>query len=172
MVAVVEDAGLDAVEFLVVLGAGFAADVVVEAGGGHEVALVGGIEKHFPRVRFAAESGDRGDARAGFFHALLAVEPFVADDRELEFAHEILEDVFGHVGLEDPHGAIDAVHGGRALAFVAVFGFLLLAPSGGLVVVLPDAVVEIAGEAADDGFVAGVGEAEAAGGKTTEVFIG
>jgi len=28
--------------------------------------------------------------------------------------------------------------------------------------VLPDAVIEFAGEAADDGFVAGVGEAEAA----------
>lgn len=78
------------------------------------------------------------------------------------FADEVFEDFFGGVGFEDPHGAVLAVHGGRALAAVAVVGFLLLPPRIGPVVVLPDAVVEIAGDAADDGFVAGIGPAEAA----------
>ena len=49
---------------------------------------------------------------------------------------------------------------------------LLPLPRLGLVVVLPDAVVELAGEAADDGLVAGVGEPEAAAGEAAEVLVG
>ena len=37
---------------------------------------------------------------------------------------------------------------------------------------LPDAVIEFAGEPADDGFVAGVGEAETTGGETAEMGVG
>ena len=35
-----------------------------------------------------------------------------------------------------------------------------------------DAVVEVAGESADDGFIAGVGPAESAAGEAAEVFVG
>lgn len=137
--AVVEDAGLHAVIFLAILGAGFAADVISDAGGGHEVALVGGVDEHLPGVGLAAEGGDRSDAGCGFFHAGGAVEPFVADDGDLILADEVLENLLGSGGLEDPRGAVFAVDGGRALALVAVFGFLLPAPRIGAVVVLPDA---------------------------------
>ena len=41
----------------------------------------------------------------------------------------------------------------------------------GLVVVLPDAMVELAGEAADDGLVAGVGEAEPARGEAAQMLV-
>lgn len=174
-VGVVEDADLDAVPGFVVDAVGLAADVVVDAGGGDEVALVGGVDEHLAVVGFAGEGADRGDACAvfGFGDAVFgAVEPLVTVDGDVVLFDEVFEDLFGGVGFEDPHGAVGAVDGGGALAFVAVAGAVLPGPVFLIVVVEPEAVVELAGEAADDGFVAGVGEAEAAGGESAEVLVG
>lgn len=171
VVAVVEDAGLDAVVLFVVGAVGFASDVVVDASGGHEVAFVGGVDEHFAGVGFAAEHGDLGDAGAVFFDTFVTVEPFVAVDGDVEFFDVVFVNGFSDAGFEDPHGAVFAVHGWCALAFVAVFFAFLPFPGFGFLVVFPDAVVEVAGEAADDGFVACVGEAEAARGEAAEVFI-
>ena len=65
-----------------------------------------------------------------------------------------LVDVFGHVRLENPHGAGGFVEGLGALALVAELLPLLPSPRLGFVVVLPDAMIELAGEAADHGLVA------------------
>jgi len=88
------------------------------------------------------------------------------------FADEILEHLLGDVRFEDPHGAVFAVNRRGALSFVAVLLFFLPAPGLRAVVVLPDAVVELAGEAADHGFIAGVGKAKAAAGEAAQVFVG
>ena len=108
---------------------------------------------------------------AVFDDALAAVEPLVAIDADLMLLDEILEHLLGHVRLEDPHRPLRAVDRRRPLALVAVLLALLPLPRLGLVVVLPDALVELAREAADDRLVAGVGEAEAAARQAAEVLV-
>ena len=76
------------------------------------------------------------------------------------------------MGFENPHGAVVAVDGLGTLTFVAVFGLLLPFPGLALVVVQPDAVVEVPGEAADDFLFAGIGPAEATGTEAAKVFVG
>ena len=101
-----------------------------------------------------------------------AIEPLVAIDADLMLLDEILEHALGHVRLEDPHRPLRAIDRRRPLPLVAVLLPLLPLPRTWLVVVLPDAVVELAREAADDGLVAGVGEAEAAARQAAEVLVG
>jgi hypothetical protein len=93
-------------------------------------------------------------------------------DGDFELLHVVLEDRLGDARLEDPHRPVFAVHRGRALSLVAVFLALLVHPRLGLLVVLPDAVVEVAREAADHALVARVGEAEAAARQPSEVLVG
>ena len=106
-----------------------------------------------------------------FVTPFAAVEPLVAIDGDLMLPDEILEDLLGDVRLEDPHRALRAVDGRRALPLVAVLLALLPLPRLGLVVVLPDAVVELARQAADDRLVAGVGEPEAAARQPAEMPV-
>lgn len=87
-------------------------------------------------------------------------------------ADQVLEDPLGHMRFEDPHGPLVAVDRGRALAAVAIAFALLPAPGVGLVVVLPDPVVELAREPADDALVASVGPAQAAARESAEVAVG
>jgi hypothetical protein len=49
MVTVMKNAGLDAVPLLAVDRVGFASDVIIDSGGGDEIALVGGVEKDLSR---------------------------------------------------------------------------------------------------------------------------
>ena len=142
--------GYDAVEGFVKLGLGLAADGVGDAGGGHEVAFVGGVDEHGAGVCLAGEHGEAWDAGVFFEDAAVAVEPLVAEYGDVVFFDEAFEDALGDAGLEYPHGAVLAVHGRGALAFVSVFGFLLLLPGGVFLVLQIDAVVEVAGESADD----------------------
>jgi hypothetical protein len=118
VVAVVEDADLDAVVLLAIDAVGFATDVEVDAGGGHEVAFVGGVEEHFTGVGFAVEGGDGGDAGAVFFDASGAVEEGFADDWDVEFFDPVVINAFGDVGFEDPGalgGVVDGGGGGGRL---------------------------------------------------------
>src|SRR5262245_5869462 len=164
MMTVVQHAGLHAVPFLAVNARRFPAYVIIDAGGGHQVALVSGVDEHLPRVAFAAERHDRSDAGAVFFHAVLAVEPLVAVNNDLMLLDQILEDLFGDVRLENPHRALLAVNRRRALPLIAIFLALLPRPGRGLVIMFPDAVVELARQPANDGFVASVREAQTAAG--------
>lgn len=103
-------------------------------------------------------------------------EALLGVDGDFGFAQEVLENGEGDFGFKGPHGGVGAVEGTgaglAAAAFAKVFGRGLKGPRGGLGVVLGDAVVELAGEAADGGFVADVGRPEAAGGEAAEVFAG
>src|SRR5262249_29266935 len=97
VVAVVEHARLHAVPALAVRAGGFAADVVPEAGGGHQVPLVGGVDEHLASVGRAAEGRDGRDAGAVFLDPPGPVEPLVADDGDLVLADKVLEHLLGDV---------------------------------------------------------------------------
>ena len=171
VVAVVQHADLDAVPLFVIHALCLAAHVVVHTSSCHEVALVGGVDEHLARVGLAAQGGDGGDLLAVFLHALGAVQPLIAHHFEAEFLHVVFKDLLCHMRLKDPHRAVFAIHSGRALAFAAVFGFLLLHPGGVLVVVLPHTVVKVTRETADHGLVARVGKAETAAAQAAEMLV-
>ena len=161
VVPMVEDSGLDPVPLLAVGRLRLATDLVLDTGSSHQVALVGGVDEHPPAIPLAAEHGHRRDTTASSGHALRAVEPLVAINADLMRLDEIFEHLFRHVGLENPHRPLGAVDRRRTLPLVAVLFALLPGPRARLLVVLPDPVVELARQAADDGLVAGVGEPEA-----------
>ena len=122
-------------------------------------------------VGLSVERSDGDDPVALLLYAILAIEPGVADDRDFRFLHPRLVDVLGHVRLEDPHRAVGAVEGLRALAFVAELFPFLPAPCLGFVIVLPDAMVELPREAANHRLVAGVGPAKPAGGESAQMLL-
>jgi len=80
MMAVMQHARLHAVPLLSIGRIGFAADVIIDSCRGHQIAFVGGVDEHFSRISLPAKHRDGGEASAGLFHALGAVEPFVAMD--------------------------------------------------------------------------------------------
>ena len=162
--------GLDAVEGFAELGVGLAADAVGDAGLGHEVALVGGVDEDFGADDAAGFEADRGQARAGFLDGAGEIEALAAEDGEVVLAHEVLEDFFRDVRFEGPHGGFAGVGGG--LADAAIRADRLAGPGLGTSVVLGDALVEIAGETADGAFVADVGLAEAAAAESAEAGVG
>jgi hypothetical protein len=172
MMTVMEDTGLNAVPFFAVSGAGFATDMIIDTGGGHEIAFVSGVDKHAADVFFPAMHGDGTNATGFLDNAFGAIEPLIAIDGNLMFGDQLFEDLFGDVGFENPHGALGAIDGGSPLAFVAVFFWFLPAPGFGLLIMRPDAMVKFAGETADDGLIASIGKAEATTGKAAKMFVG
>ena len=124
-----------------------AADDVADAGFGHEVAFVAGIDEDAGIEGAAAFHLDGIDDAAGLGDAAVEVEPLAFDDGDVRQAGDPLVD----------HRLTD-------------FG---LKPIGGaLVVGLANAGVELACEAADGELVAVVRGAEAAGGHAAEVLRG
>ena len=103
---------------------------------------------------------------------LRPIEPLIAVDRDAVFPHQVLENLLGDVRLEDPHGAFGAIDRRCPLALVAVLFAGLPRPGARLVVVLPDAMVELAGQAPNHRLVARVREAEAAAREAAEMAIG
>ncbi len=160
-VAVVADVFLHPVELLAVGLRRFAADRVADPGGRHQIAFVGGVDEHPSPVGLAVERRDRADAAVFFLHATRPIEAGLADDGHVGLGDHRVEDVFGGVGLEYPHRALLAVDGRGALALVAIFFPLLPAPGSVVLVVPPDAVVELASQPADHLLAPGVGPTEA-----------
>ncbi len=87
------------------------------------------------------------------------------------FLDEILEHPLGHVRLEDPHRPLRTVDRRGALPLVAVLLTRLPGPRTRLLVVLPDAMIELAREATDDRLVAGVGEAKPSAREAAEMSV-
>src|SRR5215470_4887244 len=164
MMAVMQHARLHAVPFLAVNARRLASHVVIHTRGPHQVALVGRVDEHLPRIAPAAERRDRGQAGAVLLHAILAIEPFVAMDGNSILFDQFLEDLFSDVRLEDPHRATLAVNRRRALPLIAIFLALLPLPCRGLFITLPDTMVKLARQPADDSFVASVSESQSAAG--------
>src|SRR5688572_33305918 len=92
-------------------------------------------------------------------------------DWDLVLADQIFKSLFGDVRLKDPHGALRAVDGGSALAFVPILFALLPFPRLGFLVVQPDAMIEFARQSADHSLVARVGKTKPTAGKTAKVFV-
>jgi len=172
-VSMVQDAHLDAVPLLAIDLRRLAAHVVGDARGRHEVAFIRGVQEHPGAIGFAAEHSDRCNAAAVFADALRAIEPLVAMDGESCARRR---------GLRTPvrrHGAskIHIVRSVPSIAAVpcprlAIFGLLLPLPDAVLLVVSPDAMVELAGQTPDDFLAARVGPAEPAGRETAQVLLG
>src|SRR4051794_39429311 len=160
MMPVMEHAGLDAIPLLAIDALGLTADVVFNSRGSHQIAFISGVDEHLAAIRFAAQSANRSDSSAGFSNSTAAIEPFIARHWNLIFAHEAFEDLFRDVRFEDPHGALGAVDCGSALSFISILRLFLPIPGHGFLVMLPDAMVEFSGEAADDRLVAGVCETQ------------
>ncbi|OQB36776.1 MAG: hypothetical protein BWY09_01801 [Candidatus Hydrogenedentes bacterium ADurb.Bin179] len=110
----------------------------------HEVAFIGGVNEHAAGVGIAGQGGKGDNAIALLDHAFSPVQPFIPVHRDFKFSHDFLEDLFRHVGLEHPHGAVLAVHGRHALAPVPEGFSFLPAPRLLPLVLFPDPVVEIA----------------------------
>ena len=172
MMRVVEHSHLHAVVLLAVGGVGLAAHGVLDAGRRHQVAFVGRVEKHSAPVCVSGERGDRLDPAIPLGHAPLPLEPLVADHRDPVLPDKIVESLLGHVGLEHPHRAGRAVDRRRALAPVAIVIAGLPLPGFRPLVVLPDVVIELAGQSADHGLIAGVGHAQAAAREPAQMPIG
>lgn len=75
------------------------------------------------------------------------------------------------MGFKNPGALLGVINGGVALTFVAILLAFLLTPGGVILVMLPGAMIELAGKASDDFFFAGVRPAETTRGKAAEVFI-
>ena len=168
---VVQDARLHAVPFLAVEAVRLAPDVVRHARGSHQVALVGRIDEHFPRVLLPAQRRDRRNPRAFLLHALPAVQPLVAHHRDAKFLHVILEHFLRRVRLENPHRPLLAIDRRRPLPLAAVLGLFLPLPHRLRVVVLPDAVVKVARQPADHRLVSRIGETEAPARQPAEMLV-
>ena len=70
---VMQHTRLHPIVFLSVDGISLAPDMIPHTRRSHEVSLVGGIDKHFSRVGFSAQHGNRHDPRSVLFHTLRAV---------------------------------------------------------------------------------------------------
>ena len=156
VVTVVQNAYLRAIMLFVEFGIRFPSDMIRNSGCGHEVAFVGRVDENLSSEGLTREHCNRDDSAIVEADAFGAIEPFIAKDGDSEFFHVIFEDLLGDAGFEDPHGALFLVHGHRALPLIAEGFALLVHPGFGLLIVLPDAVVEVAGEAADDGFISAI----------------
>ncbi len=161
-------ADLDAVERLAVGSVGLAADVIADAGLGHQVAFVGRIDENLARELTSALHDNLHDAGAVLDHAFLKVEAFSVYDRHFVSGglEHLVVDRGGHVGLEGPHRTFVGSVAVGALG--EIFLARLVGPLGIVGVVLRDGGIEFAGDPADGLLIADISGAETAGGQTAE----
>ena len=171
MVARVRD--LDAVEGFTVRFVTFASQRVRDAGGSEKVPLVSRVNERLPAPGLAVFHADGNDLRSVFLNAVLlhAVQIASAEDRNVVFLHEVLEDHFRDVRLKDPCGLRLIIETASALTGHSVIRDLRPGPRFRLLVVFPEPMVEFAGNSADDGSVSRVGRAESRRGKSAEMHI-
>ena len=140
--------------------------MISHPGSGHEITLVGRVDEDLALELATAFHDDLDDARAFFDDPTLQIETLAEDDWHLRFFDHVVVNLRRHMRLEGPHRfLVDAVTVGSVFEIVLAG---LQCPRGGIGVVLPDAVVELAGEAPNGFLVADVGGAEATGGQAAE----
>src|SRR5690606_28881108 len=129
-----KDAGLDAIPFFPVNTTRFTAHVIAHTSGGHEIPFIGCVDEYCAGKGLSRKRLDGGNPT--FFHGntVLTVQPFIAENLEFIFFYQILKDMFGRVGLEDPHRPVFTIYSGGALSFVSVLRLFLPSPRAGLVV--------------------------------------
>src|ERR1035441_5822187 len=137
------------VEGLIVFGIPLAPNRVADAGFGHLVPFVSGINEHLGAIDLAILYSDLLNAPAFLLHGRQAL---LEIDAHLRLIEHLEEDVFGHMGLEGPHGGITGVQVIDRGA-PATPGEILLAPLEApriaIRIMLRDAVIELARDAAD-----------------------
>src|SRR5690606_35996545 len=90
----------------------------------------------------------------------------------LVFADEVLENGLRHMGFEAPGGAVVIVDGMARPGFGEVVVEGLPPPGLGPGVMLPDALIELAGQSANGRLVTGVRRAESSARPSAEVLVG
>jgi len=143
VVAVVPGPFLDPIPLFAEFCVAFAAGDKTYASRGHQVPLIGGIHKHFACEFLTRKGGYRNDPPLFQNHPLLPVKPFIPEYRDGVFADIILEYLFGHMGLKEPHGAVLAIDGGCALPFVSEFCGFLPSPGRIVLIVKPYPVIKV-----------------------------
>src|ERR1035441_364155 len=94
------------VEGLIVFGIPLAPDRIADAGFGHQVPFISGINEHLGAIDLAVLHDYFRNAPALFLHGSQALLEINAHLRLIE---HLEEDVFGHMRLEGPHGGISGV---------------------------------------------------------------
>src|ERR1051326_6080690 len=153
--------GANAIKRFTVFRISFAPDFVMDACLRHQIAFVCGIDKHFRAKDFAILHRDFGDSRAFFLYAFKAL---LEKDGSLRLVRHLEKNVFGDMRFEGPHSRVrriqiqgDAAHA----SFEIIFAFFEL-PGVVACVMLSDAMIKLARDTANGGFISDVGRAEAA----------
>src|SRR5690606_4789810 len=128
--------------------------------------FVSRVDEHPTLIGLSIEGLHRHDFPLLTSNPRLAVAPLLTKHRNVVFSHELFEGLLCNVRLDDPHRPQFAVHGGGSLPLVAVTLATMPLPRLGLLIVLPDLVVELASQSANDGFIACVGPSQTTAGQT------
>ena len=155
---------LHAVVGFAVLGVGFPAHGVADPGGGHQVAFVGGVDEHGGAEFQTAFHADRADPLALHRDAVFTVQPLLEQHRHFCFAQHLVEDGRSRVRLERPGGLFV-----RAVPPPLELFPAFPTPVLGVLIPLPQTVVELASHAADCLAAAGIRVAQPSGGQPTQV---
>ena len=89
-------------EGLLVLGTGFAAIGVADAGLRHQVAFVTGIDEHFGGERIAVFERDSGHLGAALAHAALLFQAASLKEMDTRLSQHLAKGILRHVWLVDP----------------------------------------------------------------------
>src|SRR5690554_2305956 len=141
--------GLHAVPLFAILPTGFTAYRVRNTRGRHQIALVGSINKHFTPEFFTRKSSKGNNPVIFHLGTRFPVKPFIPVHFYIMFTDKIFEYFFGHAWFKCPHCLAFPIHGHGTLPSVTVFRLFLPCPCRGIVVMQPNPVVKLAGEAPD-----------------------
>jgi len=159
-----QQVGLVAVVGLAEGGVGLPSDHVLHAGLGHQVALVGRVDEDAPAETPAGLHRDRLNPRAGLRHARLEIEALSAHDLHLGLPQEVVEDLLGHLRLEEEHHVLLRI----VLVAAEVLGSPVL-PGRRVGIVALHPLVELPREAADRLLLPDIGRPQSPAREAAEV---
>ncbi len=150
-VTVVKNADLNAVPRFVVDSVRFTSDVIINAGARDQITFVCCVHKHAPMKSSAAKHRDGFDATIHQVYAFVrtAVQPFIAKHGNVCFGDHFFKDVFRDMRFKNPHRCSVTSAARRTLIAIAELCLILPLPCVRLLIVLPDAMVEITTQPAD-----------------------
>ncbi len=158
---------LQAIDRLAVGCIGFAANVILDSRGRHQVPFVARVDEHRSRECATAFHPNFDDAIFLLGDPVRAVESFSRDEDHLRLCQPIPKDFAGDMGLEGPHGVfVFLVECFTAKVFLSGFA----GPPVGVAVHAMNSLIEFASHTADRSLVADVGRPETSGRQSSEML--